>query len=236
MLNFIKGAGLEDYRTLLAEKPEYSDSLYLDTTGHRLYHGGEALDVNVEEKDVVSPENSYVFSKEYHFTNPDGEEVVIRDAYISDVNDYLLTLHDVSAGVEIPYSNGLMSVEDKFMLSQMAKLLGIQIEYQYWATVHHYSDVLNKRYDVLKQVKAYKNEEGQWQYDYDAFRWNFYDTATETATLTVTVPAGSITLKDNGIYELPKKITNEQGVELDPPTGDPVDIGDVEGKDEIATV
>ena len=166
------------------------------------------------------------------FTGPTGEVATIEDAYIPSVDDYLLVLHDVSTGQESSYSNGLMSFKDKFILDQIAKLLGITVEYQYWATVHHYSDVLNSNHSALTEVVVYKNDDDEWQYDYEEFRWRFKDDTTETITLDVTVPAGSITLTDNGTYPIPDTVYTEEGGVLHP-TGDPIVIP---GVDEVVTV
>ena len=232
MLDFIKGSGTQEYRQLLSLKPEYNEAIFLDTEDNRLYYAGNPLDVRVEVEEVLDDQN--MVHQEYHFTNPDGETVTIDDVLIPGISGYTIQLHDVSSGAAYDYHCGLMSGRDKFMLEAMAKLLGITINYTYWATVHHYSDVLNNRYEELTEVKVYKNEDDEWQYDYDEFPWDFYNTGTETAYIHVTVPAGSVLLKDNGIYELPKKVIIEGGTL--PVTGDPINIGDVEGKDEIATV
>lgn len=76
MPNFIKG-NFEDYQTLLALDPEYSESLYLETTEHILYEGGQPLDLKIEEIDVVGPETDYLHKKSYKFTRPDGTFVII---------------------------------------------------------------------------------------------------------------------------------------------------------------
>ena len=206
--------------------------MYLDTEGNRLYLGGKALDVRVIVDDTI--DEYYQRKRSYRFVGPD-ETVTIADALIPPITDFKIQLHDIDERQEAEYSNGLMSFRDKFVLDTICKLLGIEIEYTYWATVHHYSDVLNKHYEALSEVQVYKNDDDEWQYDYEDFMWNFYDQATETATLQLKVPAGSITLRDNGIYPLPATAETEDGHPMHP-TGNPVVITDVEGIDEIITV
>ena len=230
MPNFIKG-NFEDYQTLLALDPEYSESLYLETTEHILYEGGQPLDLKIEVIDEVGPETDYLHKKSYKFIRPDGTFVIIEDAYIPPVEDYLMTVHDVSSGAESSYSNGLMSFRDKFILEQMAELLGVKIKYTYWATVHHYSAVLNQDYTTTQEVICYKNADDEWQYDYEPFEWIFINPGSH-AELKVIVPAGSITLTDSGVYPLPESVEEDDGT-IFHPTGDPIIIP---GVNEVETV
>lgn len=234
MLDFIKGYGTGEYRELLTLKPEYNDAIYLDMSNNRLYHAGKTLDVRVVVEEVL--DEARMVHQKYHFTNPDGETVTIDEALIPEISGYTIQLHDVSSGAVYDYKDGLQTARDKFLLDTMAKLLGITINYTYWATVHHYSDVLNGRYEKLTEVEVYRNENGEWQYDYDDFEWEFTDTAHEIARFTFIVPAGSITLRDNGLYETPEFIKDAQG-DLTPMSEVwTIDIGNVIGRDELSTV
>lgn len=142
-----------------------------------------------------------------------------------------MTVHDVSSGAESSYSNGLMSFRDKFILEQMAELLGVKIQYTYWATVHHYSAVLNQDYTSTQEVICYKNDDDQWQYDYEPFEWIFINPGSH-AELKVIVPAGSITLTESGTYNLPESVEEDDGT-IFHPTGDPIVIP---GVNEVETV
>ena len=204
MLDFIKGSGTSEYQELLALKPEYLDAIFLDTDANRLYYAGKALDVRVDVEEVLD-EFSLTHQK-YHFVNPDGEEVVIDDALIPEINGYTILLHDVSSGTAYDYHDGLFCSRDKFLLEAMAKLLGITINYTYWAIVHHYSDLLNGIYDKFTEVEVYKNEDGQWQYDYDEFTWIWKDAASGQILYTYTVPAGQMLLQNDGTYITPKYV------------------------------
>ena len=226
---FLKGT-LSQYQELLEGHDEYRESLFLEEEEHRLYEDGKPLDVRIEVEDVI--DGDYLHKKSYRFIGPYGDVAVIEDAYIPSIEDNTLVIHDVSSGDESDYSNGLMSFRDKFVLDQLSKLLGIKLEYKYWATIHHYSDVLNKDYDKLTQVEVYKNEDDEWCYDYEDFRWKFYDQGTESVTLTVTVPAGTLKLTSEGVYPIPDTVYTDDGGVLHP-TGDPIIIP---GVDEIATV
>jgi hypothetical protein len=229
MPKFIKGT-FSQYQALLDSSDEYRESIFLEEDEHRLYEDGKPLDVRIEVEDVI--DGDYLHKKSYRFIGPEGDVAVIEDAYIPSIEDSTLIIHDVSSGEESDYSNGLMSFRDKFVLDQLAKLLGIKLKYKYWATVHHYSDVLNKDYDALTQVEVYKNADDLWCYDFDSFLWKFYDQGTETVQLTVTVPAGTMLLTPEGIYPIPETVYTEEGGVLHP-TGDPIVIP---GVDEVATV
>ena len=233
MPNFIKGT-FAQYQELMELRPEYAESLYLATDEHRLYENGAPLDVRIEVHDVI--DEDYLHKVSYVFTGPDGEVATIADSVIPPVEDYLFQLHDVSTGIESVYHNGLMSFRDKFVLDSIAKLLGITVEYKYWATVHHYSDVLNNRPDILTEVEVHQRlldgGEVEWFYEYDDFIWDFYNTGTETVYIRPTVPAGTINLTDNGVYELPDHVVVEGGGTL-PVSGDPIVIP---GVNEVETV
>ena len=211
MLRFIQGVGTSEYLELLALNESYKSDLYLDTEGNRLYLGGKALDVRVVVDDVI--DEYYQHKRSYRFIGPD-EEVTIADALIPTINDYTINLHNVETGQEAEYGNGLMSFRDKFVLDTICKLLGIEIEYTYWATVHHYSDVLNGDFETLTQVEVFKNQDDEWTYNYDEFSWSFRPTSSDEITQTFTVPAGQMTLQNDGSYTTPTKVYSRNGQEI----------------------
>ena len=195
MLYFIKGQGTSEYQELIALKEEYRESIYLDELSNTLYFNGHSTDVKVDV--VTSRSDDYVIHRTFVFTRPDGTVVRIEDAEIPDITDFTLTLHDVSDGSEASYKNGLISVKDKFIIDAISKLLGIRAEYTYWATVHHVKDTDNGDYSKTTEVTVYKNEDDQWQYDYEAYEKIYIDAATGEQTETRTIPAGSRVLTPN---------------------------------------
>lgn len=195
MLYFIKGQGTSEYLELLALKEEYRESIYLDELDNTLYFNGQPTDVKVDV--VTSHGDDYVMHRTFVFTKPDGSVVRIEDAEIPNLSDFTLTLHDVSDGSEASYKNGLISVKDKFVIDAISKLLGIRAEYTYWATVHHVKDTDNGDYSKTTEVTVYKNGDGQWQYDYEAYEKVYIDQATGEQTETKLIPAGSCVLTPN---------------------------------------
>ena len=209
MLYFIKGQGTSEYLELLELKEEYRESIYLDELDNTLWFNGQPTDVKVDV--ITSRGDDYVMHRTFVFTRPDGSVVRIEDAEIPDIADFTLTLHDVSDGSEASYKNGLISVKDKFVIDAISKLLGIRAEYTYWATVHHVKDTDNGDYSTTTEVTVYKNDAGNWQYDYDAYEKIYIDQATGEQTETKLIPAGSKELtpatrvyrdREGNIYEI----------------------------------
>lgn len=195
MLYFIKGQGTSEYLELISLKPQYAESIYLDELANALYYNGRPTDVAVDV--VVSQGSDMTSTRTFVFTRPDGTVVEIDDAEIPEIEDFTLRLHDVSAGAESDYKNGLISVKDKFVIAAISKLLGIQAEYTYWATVHHVKDTDNGDYTTTTEVTVYRNFDDQWQYDYDEYDKIYVDQATGQETEVVRIPAGSQVLTPN---------------------------------------
>ena len=233
MLDFIKGSGTQEYQQLLSLKPEYNEAIFLDTDANRLYYAGKVLDVRVEVE-IVLDEHSMCHQK-YHFTNPDGETVTIDDALIPKLDGYSVNFHDVSSGEVFDFHDGLLCARDKFLIEAMAKLLGITVTYTHWATVHHYSDLLNGIYDKFTEVEVYQNGDGDWQYDYGEFKWNWRDAASGQILYTYTVPEGHILLQNDGTYITPKYVyVGEPPTRIELPQEEYTIPG--EPFDEIATI
>lgn len=185
MLQFIKGANLSDYTSLLAKTTAYNDAFFLDTTNTRLYYDGKPLDVRITVLENL--DNHYTKTKSYQFTNVNGGTTVIADAVIPDITDKSITLKNAD------YSNGLMSVKDKFLLDSIASVLGISINYTYYANVNHIKDHDNKDYTTMTDVDVSLADDGKWYYNFDSYTYPVYTEnadGTYTQKGTATMPAG----------------------------------------------
>ena len=175
MLQFIKGDNFAEYMQVIQDETvDISEALFLDTVKHRLYLNGEALDVRINVIDEVG--ENFIKKISYEFVNDDGETVRLEDANIPTLDkNYVSILRDIEGKVDNKFNNGLMSVRDKYLLEAMAALLGMEVVYTYYATVHHIEDIYDGDKEVTRDVVVHKNENDEWVYDYDAFEKDVTD-------------------------------------------------------------
>ena len=188
MLQFIKGDNFAEYMQVIQDGTvDISEALFLDTVNHRLYLNGEALDVRINVIDEVG--ENFIKKISYEFVNADGETVRLEDANIPTLDkNYVSILRDIEGKVDNKFNNGLMSVRDKYLLEAMAALLGMEVVYTYYASVHHIEDVYAGDFESTRDVVAYKNGNDEWVYDYDAFEMETINKVGET--MKVNLPAG----------------------------------------------
>lgn len=175
MLQFIKGDNFAEYMQVIQDGTvDISEALFLDTVNHRLYLNGEALDVRINVIDEVG--ENFIKKISYEFVNADGETVRLEDANIPTLDkNYVSILRDIEGKVDNKFNNGLMSVRDKYLLEAVAAVLGMEVVYTYYATVHHIEDAYAGDFEVTRDVVVYKNDNDEWVYDYDAFEKNSTD-------------------------------------------------------------
>lgn len=172
MLQFIKGGNLSSYNALLEATSSYNDSFFLDTTNTRLYYAGKPLDIRVTEINKIGED--FIPTKSYQFVNSEGTTSIIADALIPELDETKFVLHDTETMKDTEYRNGLMGIKDKYIVEAIAKLLGISIEYTYYANVLHVEDKDNLRFDVKRDVIVTQDESGQWTYSYEAYEHPYY--------------------------------------------------------------
>lgn len=168
MLNFLKGT-VQEYTQLLATKPEYGSDLFLDTELNRLYINGNPLDTRVEV--IESKDENMLLHKTYKFINAEGATVSIEDVKIPELVNGEVVIRDMEQGVDFPYNNGFMTVEDKIMVEGIADILGVYFEFNYYAAVNHIrTQYQDHDFETLTDVDVYQDN-GQWFYDYDQFEY-----------------------------------------------------------------
>lgn len=172
MLQFIKGGNLSSYKSLLEATTSYNDAFFLDTTNTRLYYDGKPLDIRVTEINEI--DEDFLPKKSYQFVNPNGTTTIIADALIPELNETKFVLRDTEAKEDTEYSNGLMSIKDKYLIEAIATLLGISIKYTYYANVLHVEDEDNRNYDLKRDVIVTQDESGQWTYSYEEYEYPYY--------------------------------------------------------------
>lgn len=144
MLQLITGSGISQYLELLEQTGnEYKYQPYLDIDANRLYFAGKPIDSHITVK--KSSTTDYIPNHSYIFMDETGAEYELNEVKITDItDDYSMILRDTETQTDAPnILNGLMSVEDKFILDCIAKALGVVVTYEFYANVNHISDRKN---------------------------------------------------------------------------------------------
>lgn len=179
MLQLIKGNGVSQYLELLEQTgDEYMFQLYLDEDANRLYVAGKPIDSHIKVK--YGSSEDYIPNLSYIFMDEAGNEVELNEVHITDIDDnYNMILRDTDTQTDAPnIYNGLMSVRDKFVLDCIAKALGVEISYEYYANVNHYSDYKNGDLEKMTDVDVYIDAStGDWIYAYDSFEYTVTNAA-----------------------------------------------------------
>lgn len=198
MLQLIKGSGISQYMELLEQTDDYKFQLYLDEAAHRLYVDGKPLDSHIKVK--YGSDEDYIPNLSYIFMDENGNEVELNEVHITDIDDhYNMVLRDTEAQKDAPnIYNGLMSVRDKFVLDCIAKALGVEISYEYYANVNHYSDYKNGNLDIMTDVDVTMDPEtGDWFYSYESFDYTVTNAAGDNEL--ITAPAGTRTVAPEAV-------------------------------------
>lgn len=197
MLQIITGSGITQYLELLEQTGnEYKFQLYLDVDSNRLYVAGKPIDSHITVK--KSSSTDYIPNHSYVFMDETGAEYELNEVKITDItDDYSMILRDTDNETDAPnIHNGLMSVEDKFILDCIAKALGVVVSYEYYASVNHISDRKNGELENMTDVTVYKNvDNDSWYYDYESFKYTVTTVAGEKEQ--ITQPAGSEEVSDD---------------------------------------
>lgn len=196
MLQLITGSGISQYLELLEQTGnEYKYQPYLDIDANRLYFAGKPIDSHITVK--KSSTTDYIPNHSYIFMDETGAEYELNEVKITDItDDYSMILRDTETQTDAPnILNGLMSVEDKFILDCIAKALGVVVTYEFYANVNHISDRKNGDLETMQDVDVYKDEDTDaWYYDYEPFKYTVTTAAGDKEQ--ITQPAGSEEVSD----------------------------------------